>query len=207
MKLLKRGLSTAALAAGMALSGVAQAELVTNGGFESGDFNGWSQFGLTDYDAVAAEASYVHGGEHAAFFGAPQSIGGISQQLATIAGQRYTLRFWLGNMGASVLNDDTRSFFSFAIGGVVQPASLLYDKTASDLTSYALSFTAAEAATDLTFSFRHDENFWFLDDVSVIAANDSVEVPEPATLPLLLAALAGWMGLSRARDNSRRSST
>jgi len=202
MKNIMRELSGLALVAGMALSGAAQAELVTNGGFESAGFDGWSQFGTSDNSFVAAEADYTHSGDHAAFFGAVGSTGGIAQQLATTVGQRYTLSFWLGNMGANPDNNDTQSFFSIAIDGVVEPASLGFDKTASEMTSYAISFTAASLVTDLSFIFRQDEAFWFLDDVSVDAVNDSVDVPEPGTLPLLLAALAGWFGLSFARRNA-----
>jgi hypothetical protein len=204
MKNIMRELSAIALVAGMALSGAAQAELITNGGFESAGFDGWTQFGTSDNSFVAADAAYTHSGDHAAFFGAVGSTGGIAQQLATTVGQRYTLNFWLGNMGANPGNDDTQSFFAVAIDSVVQPASLLFDKTASNLTSYAISFTAASLVTDLSFAFRQDEAFWFLDDVSVDAVDDSVDVPEPGTLPLLLAALAGWFGLSFARRNAAR---
>ena len=143
----------------------------------------------------------MHSGDYAAFFGEVGGLGGIAQQLQTTVGQAYSLNFWLGNMGASEFNDDTISYFALSIGGVIQPASLLNNKAASGLTAYDVSFVASSALTDVEFAFRQDETFWFLDDVSASAIDDTapVPVPEPGTLPLMFAASAGALYLRAKR--------
>lgn len=197
-KILKQ-LGTAAIAGSMLISTAAQAGIVTNGGFESG-FDGWQQFGSPDANFVAPDPDYVRTGEHAAFFGEVRSLGGITQQLATTTGKAYSLKFWLGNMGASEFNADVVSYFALSLNGAVQTASLLDNKTATGLLAYDVSFLASGDLTELSFAFRQDDAFWFLDDVSVDVIDVAAPIPEPATLPLLFAALAGWLfsGVKRA---------
>lgn len=209
MKKASKAMRAAAVAVGMLFGTVAHAGLVTNGGFESADFTGWQLTGSPDMNVVAADPAYVHSGDNAAFFGEVGGLGGISQGLATTVGQTYTLKFWLGNMGASEANTDTSSFFSFAIGGATQLASLLNNKTATELTPYDVSFVATTDLTELAFSFRQDEAFWFLDDVSVdevpTVPVPPASVPEPGTVPLLLLAAAGWLFTRTKRHGARGS--
>ena len=83
--------------------------LVQNGGFETGDFTGWTLVGntivynwrgnSTVYDAVEDAASgydVVHSGTYGAFLGDDQ-LATLSQSLTTVAGQNYLLSFWLDN--------------------------------------------------------------------------------------------------------------
>src|SRR5262249_2874481 len=66
---------------------------ITNGGFETGNFTGWTQGGTTGNTGVAANTP--HTGTFAAFLGPVGSDGTLSQNVATTPGQQYVLSFWL----------------------------------------------------------------------------------------------------------------
>src|SRR5262245_60755082 len=95
----------AAVLAGLcvAAAGFASAQVVVNGGFETGDFTGWTQFGNTGFTGVQAGpfgGINPHGGQFHAFFGPVGSTGGISQVVpGTVLGGNYVLDFWLHNFG------------------------------------------------------------------------------------------------------------
>ena len=74
----------------------ARADLVTNGGFETGSFSGWTGTGNTVFNGVTCPGpgATVHGGNCAAFFGPVGSTGGISQNLATTPGTTYRIDFF-----------------------------------------------------------------------------------------------------------------
>ena len=70
--------------------------LVQNGGFETGDFTGWTLSGNTTYMSVASgNSQFVHSGTYGAAMGPSGSLGFLSQTLTTVAGQNYLLSFWL----------------------------------------------------------------------------------------------------------------
>ena len=164
--------------------------LVVNGDFETTDFTGWTQTGNTDSSVVfvgclgsgsylSGNSLFAHSGSCAANFGPPEDDpGGTSQELTTVAGQSYTVSFWLANNGgfqvipndfSALWNGDSRVSFT--------------DSDNFDWTQYSFDVVGT-GADDLSFSFRQDPGFIGLDDVSVSA-------PEPSTLPLLGFGLAG----------------
>src|SRR5690242_3646121 len=96
-------LGTSASADGVAsLCDSVTLNLVTNCGFETGDFSGWttteaasgSLFFVADASLIA-----VNSGDFAAAFGAfmPPDTDTISQSIATIPGQPYVVSFFLMN--------------------------------------------------------------------------------------------------------------
>ncbi len=198
MKNFLKQIGTLVVAGSMVVASAAHAGIVTNGGFESGGFDGWQQIGSTELDFVADDPNYVHSGEYSAFFGAFGGYGGISQSIQTTAGQTYSLKFSLSNLGGSEFNSDTISSFKLSIGDGLEPAVVLDSRLATLATFYDISFVASSNLTSLAFSFRHDETNWVLDDVSVNVADDPASVPEPGTLALLAGALAA-LRLTRAR--------
>src|SRR5262245_46093102 len=69
--------------------------LIVNGGFETGDFTGWTLSRNTTLFGVDHDA---HSGNWAAFFGAVGSPTYLMQQtITTTPGATYTLDFWLKN--------------------------------------------------------------------------------------------------------------
>lgn len=188
----------ALLLASLVCAGQAQAlPLLINGGFETGDFSGWTQGPASAIYEVATDVQ--RSGEYAAVFGEVGASVQLSQLLATEAGRSYELVFWMWNAGGgSIGNDATITSFEVMLNG----ASLLSvsDKADNGYQQYKLDFTADSAASELVFQFRHDEIFWALDDVSVtqIDDGDSGSVPEPSTLLLLGASLLAFRLQRRA---------
>ncbi|MBI3368848.1 MAG: PEP-CTERM sorting domain-containing protein [Burkholderiales bacterium] len=175
---------TAMLALAALSTGVAHAELVTNGGFEAGDFSGWTQFGDTALTVVSG--TYARTGSFGAGF-ANVTPGGISQTLATVAGATYHIEYFVRDDG---LLDN---YFSFNWDGGA-PEHELVD-IIPGYGTFFYDLVATSSSTDLRFSFANGPSAWSLDDVSVTRVGD---LPEPAPIALLGLALA-TMRLVRRR--------
>lgn len=181
-------LATAAVTIGF--SAPAQAvELVTNGGFETGTFAGWTQSGNLGSTSVSSNATYVHSGTYGARLGPVGSDGSLSQLLNTITGQTYNISFWLRNDGGTPNNFDAYFGSNHLLATVNQGASSFFNYT----------YTASDTApTLLRFDFRQDPAWWGLDDISV---EGPAGVPEPGTWAMML---LGFGGIGVAIRRRRR---
>ncbi|MEJ7609020.1 MAG: PEP-CTERM sorting domain-containing protein, partial [Bryobacteraceae bacterium] len=110
-----------------------------------------------------------------------------SQTFSTAAGTPYRITFYLAN---DIV--EPNSSFTASFNGVTQ-----FSTNAATIFGYTMvQFTTAPAAgttSTLTFSFRHDQDFFRLDDVSVLA------VPEPSSTALMMLSAAGVLGFVQYR--------
>ena len=147
--------------------------IVLNGDFEFGDFSYWKLTGRTEttnyiYNAVEYLADIplaVHSGNFGAFLG-DTKIDTLSQSLSTVPGQNYLLSLWLDNP----TNGGPQNF---AVrwntnSPAVSTLYLLASPPAFDWTNLMFLVSATGTNTVLQFAAQNNDNFFGVDDVSVI---------------------------------------
>ncbi len=141
--------------------------LLQNGGFETGDFTGWTQSGNTAYTTVVTTSTYVHGGTHGAEFGPSGNPGYISQNLPTTPGQTYLLSLWVRNAAGT-----TPNLFSAQWDGATVVALTNFTTTA--WTNFQRLVTASTSSTLIQFGLQDDPSYLAIDDITVTSvANPS----------------------------------
>jgi hypothetical protein len=173
----------------------AAVELVSNGGFETGDFAGWTQFGGLNQTNVNVNDAVI--GSFGARF-SPNSPGGIHQDIATVAGTSYLVSFDLRRF-ANLLAPN--NFFTAEFDGVVLTS--ITNAGALPLTSYSFTPVAGGAVSQLRFTFRDNRNGpvnrWSIDNISVSEITPAGGVPEPASWAMLLAGFVLVGAVARRR--------
>jgi hypothetical protein len=139
--------------------------LVQNGGFETGDWTGWT-FSNDGYSSVVASETGIspHSGNYFEALGAELSPGYLSQTLQTTANHSYLLSLWLNS--PTVRGGNTPNEFSVSWNG-----NTLFDQSnispISGWTNLQFIVTATSNSTVLQFGERDDPWYLGLDEVSV----------------------------------------
>ena len=174
--------------------------IVADPGFEGSTDNiggnpfsaSWTVNDPSGFSGVGGDPLFAHSGTNYAFLGAVGVIGSLSQSLSTVAGTSYSLSFWLANDSSTTPNSFQVFFNGVSVFSIANSAVFGY-------TQFTISgLLATSGATTLDFRYRHDADFFRLDDISV----DAVGVPESFSTMWLAFPAFGALGLvhfSRAR--------
>ncbi len=162
--------------------------LVVNCGFETGDFTGWTQAGNLGFTGVTG---FPNSGDYAAFMGPVGSDGYLVQYVGDNS-TVYNVSFYLYNDGGTP-NDFTVYWNGVDVGpDLVDAGGFGYT-----LFSGVLAGNFGAGSNQLTFGFRQDPAYWYLDDVVVTNAGNSV--PEPGSFILMGSGLLGLAGVVRRK--------
>ena len=152
-----------------AFAGSASANMVTNGDFSTGTFAGWTSWGDPTNEFIASNIAAF--GQN--YTGSADASGGIYQDLATVAGEEYTVSFVVGvDYGAR--DDFTAKFGGQLLLEIKDPNGLGYGMAAHSFTAVATGST-----TRLEFGFMSQDGWYWFDNVSVTAT------PAPGAVALL----------------------
>jgi len=101
MKALPKILFALTAVAALSVAYPVKANLITNGGFETGDLTGWMVLGVTPFVVGAFAGVSPHSGNFQVTD--PIGLAAFEQTLATTPGQSYTVDFWVAdNVGGLV---------------------------------------------------------------------------------------------------------
>jgi hypothetical protein len=135
--------------------------LIVNGGFETGDFTGWTTMAAPLGSLFGVETGNQHSGTHDAFFGGTteDSFDMIWQDVPTNPGSTYLISFWVRNDAAGVCE------LVASWGG--QQLVDLEDANAFPYTQFTFTMTATSSTTRLEFDGYQVPSYFRLDDVVV----------------------------------------
>jgi VPDSG-CTERM exosortase interaction domain len=177
---------------GLGITQSARANLITNGGFETGDFSGWTVLGTDNLVEGSVPLISPHSGSSQAQFGI--NTNSITQNVATTPGSSYVIRFFL----AAKIFNQVDGAFSVSWGALTGTSGLT-PPGIHPFTEFTFTVPALSPTTALQFQFSDPNitsNTYYLDDISVNPVG--VGVPDAgSTLPLLGFALLGLVASRR----------
>ncbi|HEX8679441.1 MAG TPA: PEP-CTERM sorting domain-containing protein [Chthoniobacterales bacterium] len=192
---LRSALAVTALACASFTSS-ASAQLV-NGGFESGNFSGWTQVEpfSPPLSNVGSNPAFAYAGTtyHANLTADSGFTGTLSQTFNTDANSLYNVTFALANDVGTGINSFEMLWNNTVVFSVSNAAVFNY-------TLFSVNNLTATGSDTIQFRVRHDEDFFRLDEVTVGV------VPEPSTISFAVVGLGLFGAISYRRVKLRRSS-
>ena len=161
--------------------------LIVNGGFGSGSFNGYTTANLT-YTSVVASGVDDHSAYAGSYYAALGNVGTdgcISQTISDTAGQLYNFSFELASDGA------TPNDFSASVDSTTLLS--LTNIPAGGYNLYSFDFVGT-GSDSISFTERDDPGYLALDTINVSAVT-----PEPSSILLLATGMAATAGALRRR--------
>ncbi len=177
------------LICGFAYTPAFAAELVTNGGFETGDLTAFTD--SSDPLVAFVSTAAAHSGNYGYLNGNIGQDGTLSQRVQTQLGMTYNYSFYLESDG-STPNDIT-----VKLGNTVLLAQT--NTGAFGFKNFGGTVIADGNNDALSFAFRNDNGFFGLDDISLTTTGGPTPgIPEPASWALLAAGF-GLTGVAARR--------
>ena len=156
---------------GTAMSTTVGANLIRNGGFETGNFTGWTLNVAEQSTLVGTKdtlSAPAHSGAYFAALGNYNGTGTLSQTVTDTAGAQYTLSYWLASDGL------LPNHFEADWNGVALAGSVLDKGAAFGYRQFVFTLTGTGHDT-LTFVQEDDNGLWALDDVSLGSGTGGVQ--------------------------------
>jgi hypothetical protein len=181
----------------LAVSTAQAQNIVTNPGFETGDFTGWTLTGTGASAVDEVDPGVGRNGSFAASLGAvAPDVDELSQTLATQVGQQYDLTFFAQTPEFNNPPGFPNSLSVYFGGNLIAGPLTVPDNP--DFEQYSSTVTATSTTSLLRFVISNDPDYTQLDDISVTAVGGAA-VPEPSLLALLLSSGSGGIWLLRRR--------
>jgi len=181
--------------------------ILVNGGFETGDFTGWTQSGwlidTTNPNSGVYDTSTGCSGASCTTVGDPNSAY-IFQDVATTPGTTYTLSFFYDSGQLPILGSELLVLWGDPNAANLSTVVDFVDvDTSGTYAEYTGMVSATSAMSELEFLGRQDLDYYSIDDVS-LTGGTVTSVPEPrSSFPISMTVLLCLILVSKTAPQNK----